>query len=73
MDEDLDERIVWTEFELMFKKCMRDERDQKGLEPKALFNLVRFMMFDKDMQGEINAEHTYELLYVRWKINDEYF
>ena len=57
----------------MFKKCMRDERDQKGLEPKALFNLVRFMMFDQNKLGEINAEDTYELLYVRWKINDEFF
>ena len=31
---------------MMFKKCMKDERDHKGLEPRALFNLVRFMMFD---------------------------
>ena len=57
----------------MFKKCMKDERDKKGLEPRALFNLVRFMMFDQFKIGVINAEDTYELLYVRWKVNNEYF
>ena len=73
MDEDLDGRVIWAEFELMFKKCMKDERDRNGLEPRALYNLVRFMMFDQSRCGEINAENTYELLYVRWKVNDEYF
>ena len=52
---------------------MKDERDRNGLEPRALFNLVRFMMFDKFGIGEIKAEYTYELLYVRWKENDDYF
>ena len=47
VDEDLDNNIRWKEYEMMFKKCMKDERDRKGLEPRALFNLVRFMMFDE--------------------------
>ena len=44
---------------MMFKKCMKDERDRKGLEPRALFNLVRFMMFDKEKRGYITAEETF--------------
>jgi len=73
VDEDLDGKIKWKEYEMMFKKCMKDERDRKGLEPRALFNLVRFMMFDKNHFGKIIAEDTYELLYIRWKANDDYF
>jgi hypothetical protein len=52
---------------------MKDERDRKGLEPRALFNLVRFMMFDKDKRAWITAEETYQLLFVRWNANNEYF
>ena len=73
VDEDLDQKIRWKEYEMMFKKCMKDERDQKGLEPRALFNLVRFMMFDQEGRGLITAEDTYNLLFVRWNANNEYF
>ena len=59
VDEDLDGKIKWKEFQMMFKKCMKDERDRKGLEPRALFNLVRFMMFDKQKRAWITAEETY--------------
>ena len=52
---------------------MKDETDRKGLEPRALFNLVRFMMFDKDKRAWITAEETYQLLFVRWNANNEYF
>ena len=73
VDEDLDGKIRWKEYEMMFKKCMKDERDRKGLEPRALFNLVRFMMFDEKGCGLITAEDTYNLLFVRWNANNEYF
>ena len=73
VDEDLDGKIRWKEYEMMFKKCMKDERDRKGLEPRALFNLVRFMMFDEAGNGLITAEDTYNLLFVRWNANNEYF
>ena len=73
VDEDLDLKIRWKEYEMMFKKCMKDERDRKGLEPRALFNLVRFMMFDEAGNGLITAEDTYNLLFVRWNANNEYF
>lgn len=73
VDEDLDLKIRWKEYEMMFKKCMKDERDRKGLEPRALFNLVRFMMFDNQQKGLITAEDTYGLLFVRWNANMRYF
>ena len=73
VDEDLDGKIKWKEFQMMFKKCTKDGRDRQGLEPRALFNLVRFMMFDKQKRAWITAEETYQLLFVRWNANNEYF
>ncbi len=37
VDEDLDQRIDFYEFELMYK---RNRFDDTGLEPKNLYNLV---------------------------------
>lgn len=39
--------------------------DKTGFEPRSLFNMVQFLMYDKGMKGKITVEDTLELLYVR--------
>jgi len=46
----------------MYKRCIFDKT---GLEPKSLFNLVEFLMFDKHENKKITVEDTLELLYVK--------
>ncbi|CAK66821.1 unnamed protein product (macronuclear) [Paramecium tetraurelia] len=65
IDEDLDEQISWYEFQLMFKRCIKDT---SYLEPRGLFNFVQFLMYayDKEaIKNTITVEDTLELLYVR--------
>jgi Ca2+-binding EF-hand superfamily protein len=63
VDEDLDTYVSKEEFEVMFKRCVSDKT---GLEPRKLFNLVQFMMFDKGNTKTITVEDTLELIYVRY-------
>lgn len=63
VDEDLDGYVSRQEFEMMYKRCVSD---QTGLEPRKLFNLVRFMMYDQEFKGRITVEETLQLLYVRY-------
>ena len=68
MDEDLNDNVDKYEFELMYKRCVFDKT---GLEPRSLYNLVQFLMYDKNKKGQhtITVEDTLELLYIR--IRDE--
>ena len=43
VDDDLDKHVSWHEFEKMYKRCISDEN---GLEPRKLYNLVVFMMYN---------------------------
>ena len=55
----------------MYKRVITDE---VGLEPRQLYNLVQFLMFDKDFEGTITVEETLQLIYVRHgkdKMGDE--
>lgn len=63
VDEDLDGYVSREEFDIMYKRCVSDKT---GLEPRKLFNLVQFMMYDKNSTGRITVEDTLELLYVRY-------
>ena len=63
VDEDLDGAISKTEFEVMYKRVVSDKT---GLEPRKLFNLVQFMMYDKTNRGLITVEDTLQLLFVRY-------
>jgi hypothetical protein len=63
VDEDLDRSVCRYEFELMYKRCVFD---RTGLEPRNLFNLVQFLMYDKTNRGTITVEDTLELIYVRY-------
>lgn len=63
VDEDLDGVVSWDEFLSMYLRCVGDKT---GLEPRTLFNLVQFLMYDRDFGGSISVEQTLQILFVRW-------
>ena len=55
----------------MYKRCISDDT---GLEPKKLFNLTQFLMYDKKFKGRVTVEETLQILYVRYgreRLDDE--
>merc|ERR1711869_27340 len=63
--------VCWDEFLVMYQRCISDT---SGLEPRNLFNLVQFLMYDKDFTGIISVEQTLQILFVRFgrgKLDDE--
>jgi len=63
VDEDCDHCESWDEFKLMFHRC---RNDKTGLEPRKLFNVVEFMMHDKDSRGTIDMDECMEILFRRF-------
>eukprot|EP01029_Cantina_marsupialis_P028732 TRINITY_DN777939_c0_g1_i1.p1 TRINITY_DN777939_c0_g1~~TRINITY_DN777939_c0_g1_i1.p1 ORF type:complete len:243 (-),score=69.28 TRINITY_DN777939_c0_g1_i1:278-1006(-) len=63
VDENLDEAVDWSEFRLMFE---RNIKDTTGLEPFQLFNVVQFLMYDKDLSGKVTLDETMHMLYQRY-------
>lgn len=63
-DENLDGYIDYNEFEKMYKRCIIDSKEE---EPKKLYHLVQFLMYDKEKKGYIIEEDTLEILYIRYK------
>ena len=63
VDEDRDGCVSWEEFRTMFQRV---RADKSGWEPKKLFNLVEFMMHDKDASGTIDREECMEILFRRF-------
>ena len=53
VDDDLDQCVSRAEFDTMYKRCISDET---GLEPRKLFNLVQFLMYDKEFKGRVTVE-----------------
>jgi len=71
VDDDLDQHVSLEEFLTMYQRCISDPT---GLEPRNLFNLVQFLMYDKDFSGRISVEQTLQILFVRHgreKLDDE--
>ena len=63
VDEDCDGMINWEEFKAMF---YRVRHDKTGWEPRRLFNVVEFMMHDKDQSGNIDMDECMEILFRRF-------
>ena len=62
VDTNLNGYISFDEYERMYKRCVIDKKE---LEPKKLYTLVQFLMFDKEHKGYITEEDTLEVLCVR--------
>lgn len=62
VDEDLDGYIDENEYINMYKRAISDEKES---EPKKLFYLIEFLMFDKEKKHYITIEDTLEILCVR--------
>jgi len=63
VDEDCDRCVSWEEFKAMF---YRVRHDKSGWEPRRLFNVVEFMMHDKDCSGTIDIDECMEILFRRF-------
>lgn len=55
VDDDLDGYVSIQEFETMYKRCIGENSDH---EPRQLYNLVTFLMYDKDFRGKVTIEET---------------
>ena len=62
VDTNLNGYISFDEYERMYKRAVIDKKE---LEPKKLYTLVQFLMFDKEHKGYITEEDTLEVLCVR--------
>ena len=63
VDDDADGRIDWEEFRTLFYR-IRD--DQSGFEPRKLFNMIEFIMHDKNFNGFIGLDECTGILYQRY-------
>lgn len=63
VDDDLDGMINNDEFVTMYKRCTK--LDENGLEPRKFFNLVEFLMYDKEFKGSVTVEDTLLIIFVR--------
>merc|ERR1712147_561198 len=80
VDDDLDGYVDKEEFLTMYRRCIvseklaREHMLQPRLEPRKLFNLVQFLMYDKTFKGRVTVEETLQILFVRYgrdKLDDE--
>ena len=62
VDTNLNGYISFDEYERMYKNCIIDKKER---EPKRLYTLVQFLMFDKEHKGYITEEDTLEILCIR--------
>jgi Ca2+-binding EF-hand superfamily protein len=62
VDDDLDGYISKDEFQIMYKRC---RYDKSGLEPRKLYNLTQFLMYDKSNRGRVTVEETLQILFIR--------
>lgn len=60
--QDLNGRVDWTEFKLMF---IRNLNDRTGLEPSRFFHLAQFMIYDVNNNGMVSVDETMNSLFNR--------
>jgi Ca2+-binding EF-hand superfamily protein len=63
VDDDLDGFVSREEYITMYKRCISDKT---GLEPRKLYNLVTFLMYDRGYRGRVTVEETLQILFVRY-------
>lgn len=63
VDDDNDGCVDWDEFRVMFYR-VRD--DTTGCEPRKLFNVVDFLMLDKNHSGSVDMDECITLLWQRY-------
>uniref|UniRef100_A0A7S4AZU9 EF-hand domain-containing protein n=1 Tax=Chrysotila carterae TaxID=13221 RepID=A0A7S4AZU9_CHRCT len=63
IDDDADGCVDWEEFRTMFYR-IRD--DTTGCEPRKLFNVVEFLMHDKNYNGLVDLDECVTLFYQRY-------
>merc|ERR1712070_1009814 len=63
VDDNLDKKVCWDEFRIMFHRNITDDT---GLEPFTLFNIVQFMTYDKTFSGSVTVDDTMSMLYARF-------
>lgn len=63
VDEDCDGCISWLEFQNLYT---RGRDDKTGYEPRGLFNVVEFVMNDKEGAGFITLEEAMQIMYLRY-------
>ena len=64
VDEDCDKCVNWEEFKTMFYRVRVD--NSSPWEPRKLYNVVEFMMHDKDSSGTIDMDECMEILFRRF-------
>jgi calmodulin len=62
VDEDCDGAVSWAEFQRLFRRC---REDAAGTEPRGLFNVVEFVMHDREGRGSISLEEAMQIMYLR--------
>lgn len=63
VDDDRDGGVNWTEFQALYKR-VRDDKD--GIEPRRLYTLVEFCLFDVDNDGLVDLNDVLERFYRRY-------
>lgn len=64
VDDDNDGVVDWEEFRSMFSRVRDDAPD--GCEPRKLFNLVDFLLLDKNHTGSVDMDECLTLLWGRY-------
>ena len=62
VDDDCDKCVNWPEFQAMYHRC---RNDKTGYEPRRLYNVVEFLVNDKDDSGSVSVEEATQILYLR--------
>ena len=67
VDDDRDGGLNWAEFSSLYERARADDGgDHSGYEPRRLFSLIEFLMFDLDADGFVTENEAIELFYRRY-------